>query len=205
MIPDPTKMRLIQLARLLSQIKETHITSVHIEDVCGWKDTTVRKDISYVLKKHPVKSASNGYNRQELLNAILFTLQNNSENLSVKKSCCIVGLGKIAQALIQSREFDLSEFTIIAGFDESVNRVETLNAPFKLFVTKELETRLQSMNIEYAILDVHDNDAPQIAKRLFECGIKGIVNYTNAILPAGEITKVQNVSVIAALQNLAYF
>ncbi len=201
MIPTPTKKRLIQLSRLLKQLKEDVVTSVDIEKLSGWKDTTVRKDISYVLKNSPVKSASNGYVRLELLEAILQVLQTDE---GTKKKCCIVGLGKIAQALIQSKEFDLSNFLLIAGFDESVNRVETMNAPFKLFVLRRLEETIQSMGIEYAILDVQDEDACEVSKRLCECGIKGIVNYTNAILPVGEDIKVENVSVIAALQNLAY-
>ncbi len=204
MIPEPSKKRLIELSRLLTQVKQEFITSVHIEELSGWKDTTVRKDISYVLKANNVKSASNGYKKAELLDAVLQTLRSNLESLQEKKKCCIVGLGKIAQALIQSKDFDAFHFTIVAGFDESINRVETLNAPFKLFVTKEIEAIVTEMNIEYAILDTDDDDAPIIAKRLSKCGIKGIVNYTNAILPVGETTKVENVSVIAALQNVAY-
>ncbi len=200
MIPNPTKKRLIQLSRLLTQVKASVISSVDIEALSGWKDTTVRKDISYVLKEHPVKSASNGYAKEELLEAIRVTLQENSE----KKRCCIVGLGKIAQALIQSKDIDESEFLLIAGFDESINRVETMNAPFSLFALSKLESTISELDIDYAILDVDDNNASEVATRLTACAIKGIVNYTNAILPVGEKTKVENVSVIAALQNLAY-
>ncbi len=200
MIPIPSKKRLIQLTRLLKYVQTDYITSVQIEQLSGWKDTTVRKDISYVLKTHTVTSASNGYVKKELLDAIRLTLQENQE----EKRCCVIGLSKIAQALIQSKEVDISEFTLLAGFDESVNRVETMNAPFPLFALHKLEEIIQEANIQYAILDVNDEDAIEIAKRLTKIGIKGIVNYTNAILPIGETTKVENVSVIAALQNLAY-
>ncbi len=204
MIPKPTKLRLLQLIRLLQQQQSEYITSIDIESISGWKDTTVRKDISYALKSYPIKSASNGYDREELLQAIQKTLQMNSTDTTIKKKCCIIGLSKIAQGLIQSKEFDSSSFAIVAGFDESMNKVETMNAPFKLFVIKELESVIKELHIEYAILDVDDKDAPIIAQRLFLLGIKGIVNYTNAILPVMKTTKVENVSVIAALQNLAY-
>ncbi len=200
MIPKPSKERLIQLTRLLKYVNTDYITSLDIEALTGWKDTTVRKDISFALKNYSLKSASNGYSTKELLTAILFTLQESREG----KKCCIVGLGKIAQALIQAKDVDESEFVIVAGFDESVNRVETMNAPFSLFVLRQAESVIQEMGIQYAILDVNDEDAIALAKRLSNAGIKGIVNYTNAILPVGEHTKVENVSVIAALQNLAY-
>ncbi len=199
MIPQPAKKRLIQLTRLLSLSEKNLITSGEIETLTGWKDTTIRKDISYVLKKHPVKSASNGYNKENLLKAILQTLETEE-----KKKCCIIGLGKIAQALIQAKNFNIPSFDIIAGFDESVNRVETLNTPFPLFVLSNLENKIQDHTIQYVILDVEDKDASAIAQRLATTHIKGIVNYTNAILPVGEKIKVENVSVIAALQNLAY-
>ncbi len=200
MIPSPTKKRLIELTRLLKYVNYEFITSIDIEHLSGWKDTTVRKDISYALKLYPVKSASNGYKKNDLLQAILQTLQETKE----EKKCCVIGLSKIAQALIQSKEIDASEFLLVAGFDESINRVETMNAPFPLFVLHRLEDIIKQYDIQYVILDVNDEDALALSKRLSLCAIKGIVNYTNAILPVGENIKVENVSVIAALQNLAY-
>ena len=204
MIPNPTKKRLLELNLLLTQLNQNFVTSVEIEHLTGWKDTSVRKDISYVLKNETVTSTSNGYNRIELQIAINKTLELTSENTHTTKRCCIVGLGKIAQGLIQTKDFDKSGFILSVGFDSSINRVETFNAPFPLFRMNKLEQVVKENNIKYAILDVNDDEASNIAKILADAGIKGIVNYTHTILPVPQTTKVKNVSIIATLQELAY-
>ena len=201
MIPNPTKKRLLQLHLLLTQLKDSFITSVEIENIMGWKDTSVRKDISYVLKNETVTSTSNGYNRIELQCAIEKTLELASQNHAEKK-CCIVGLGKIAQGIIQTKDFEKSGFVLSVGFDSSINRVETFNAPFPLYTMNKLEHVIAKNNITFAILDVPDECASEIGKRLSACGITGIVNYTHTILPVPHTTKVKNVSVIAVLTEL---
>ncbi len=204
MIPNPTKKRLLELHLLLTQLPHEFVTSIEIEHITGWKDTSVRKDISYVLKRETVTSTSNGYNRLELQIAIEKTLELTSENTNAIKKCCIVGLGKIAQGIIQTKDFEKSGFVLSVGFDSSINRVETFNAPFPLFRMNKLEHVIKENNIDYAILDVDDDEASSIAKTLANAGIKGIVNYTHTILPVPQTTKVKNVSVIATLQELAY-
>ena len=204
MIPNPTKKRLLELHLLLTQLDQDFVTSVEIEHLTGWKDTSVRKDISYVLKSEVVTSTSNGYNRHELQIAIERTLALISENTQAIKKCCIVGLGKIAQGLIQTKDFEKSGFVLNVGFDSSINRVETFNAPFPLFTMNKLQDIIAEKNIEFAILDVADDSAREIGKALADAGIKGIVNYTHTILPVPQTTKVKNVSVIATLQELAY-
>lgn len=201
-IPKPTQARLIQLLRLLSQLKDITVTSLYIQNLTGWTNTTVRKDISYITKLQPIKSASNGYNRIELLHALSSVLE--AQNPHEKKTCCLVGLGKIAQALIQSNNFGHSSFELQAGFDASKNRIETLTAPFPLYPLNVLEEVITAEHIEYAVLDVEDKDACAVAKTLSDCGVKGIVNYTNTILSVGKKTKTENVSILHALQNLAY-
>jgi redox-sensing transcriptional repressor len=78
-----------------------------------------------------------------------------------------------------------------------------LRAPFPLYSTSKLEQVIADEKIEYAILAVPESVAEQVALRLSACGIKGIVNYTAAILHLPETTAVENLSVIDALQNLS--
>ena len=61
---------------------------------------------------------------------------------------------------------------------------------------------IKKENIEYAILTVSDKDAQQNAKRLADCGIKGIVNMTNKILSLPKEIRVENLSILNSLQLL---
>lgn len=104
---------------------------------------------------------------------------------------------------MESRLLDGSAFVIIAGFDASLNRVETLNAPFPLYVLLQLEHIIAEKNIEYAILSTDAADIQNTAERLIKSGIKGIVNYSSSVLPASKDTKIENLSLPISLQNLA--
>lgn len=224
-IPKPTLRRLIRTVQLLSSLSENTVTSLRIQQLTGWTNATVRKDLSYVLggtqnlpstlpvsercaQKHdehsmqPAKTqtrgSSNGYNRTQLLRVIEHALNlPTQENI---QKCCVVGLTSLAQALIKSGALSEPPFVCAAGFDASVNRTETLKAPFPLYPMARLESVVLAEHIRYAVLTAEKNDAKEAAKRLFSCGIKGIVNYSPAILTENSTTHIENLF----LQNSLY-
>ncbi|MGI5174417.1 hypothetical protein H0R92_12580 [Treponema sp. OMZ 840] len=216
-VPEPSKKRLVQLSRLLQELKANSLTSTRLQELTGWTSATIRKDLSYILnaEKMPqhknlrqpkagiqsVRGKSNGYGRTELIEAIQSALFPSAQSISEK--CCIIGLGAFGQALMESPLPEHSRFVIAAGFDSSLNRVETLNAPFPLYPLTQLERVVAAENIGYAILSADEKNIRDTAARLVACGIKGIVNYSPVILPAAKQTKVENLSLSISLQNLA--
>ena len=90
----------------------------------------------------------------------------------------------------------------MAGFDTNVNRIEMMKSSFPLFATLDLEIKVPSMKIEYAVLTVSDDGAQQIADRLVSAGIKGIVNYTSTVLVLPPDVRIQNANVVNSLTNL---
>jgi redox-sensing transcriptional repressor len=196
-IPEPSRRRLVLLERLLSTFTEKNITSQKIEELTGWSAAVVRRDISLLELN---VGASNGYRVADLKGALDTLL-----NLAPAKphSCCIVGLGRMGQALLDNRELYESPFKIVAGFDSSVNRTEILRSIFPLHPTTMLEQVIREEGIRYAILTVEPGEAPSIAVRLANCGIEGIVNYTPCVLTVPPTTKVENVSLLTSLENLS--
>ena len=92
-IPLPAKRRLVLLERLLSAYKEKTITSQKIQELTGWTSAVVRRDISWIDVKC---GATNGYKVAELKAALV-----KSFNLEqTEQRCCIVGLGRMGQALL---------------------------------------------------------------------------------------------------------
>ncbi len=198
-ISKPARERLIRLARLLEQLEKAGkqtVSSAEIQSRTGWTSFTIRRDIS-MLGVRCANAA--GYNVAMLKDTIGTVLSLGA----AEKRCCIVGLGRLGEALAGFTGFVNSSFVIAAGFDSSINRTETLRAPFPLYSTSKLEQVIANEKIEYAILAVPESAAEQMALRLSACGIKGIVNYTAAILHLPETTAVENLSVIDALQNLS--
>lgn len=202
-----SKNRLIQLLSLLKAWQSEKITSLDISNISGWKDSLIRHDLWAIGFNKGVK---NGYKKNELISYIEETLDIQSveskegpiqENPLIK-NCCIVGLGRLGEALLDNTMLESSPFEIKAGFDSNLNRVEILRSRFPLYPSTELNFVVRKDKIQYAILTVPDKDAQQMAERLVNAGIKGIVNMTSVLLKVPESVKVENLSILTALKLL---
>lgn len=195
-IPEPTKRRLVLLEHVLSSYSEKNITSQKIQELTGWNSALIRRDFLLLDIK---RGASNGYKVDELRVALEKLLQLHAN----QKKCCIIGLGGMGQSLLYSTEIENSSFKLVAGFDSSVNRTEVLSSRFPLHPTTLLEKVIKEEDIHYAILTVENAEAQPIARRLAQCGIKGIVNYTPCVLTVPKTVKVENISLLTSLENLS--
>lgn len=195
-IPENTKKRLVLLNRLLSVYSGKTITSQKIEELTGWSAAVVRRDISLL---EITCGASNGYKIDELKSKLESTLHLDHKN----QKCCIVGLGKVGQALLGSTELYSSPFDIVAGFDSNVNRTEVLRSVFPLHPTTKLGEIISQEKIRYAILTVAPDEAQSLTTKLCECGIRGIVNYTRCVLTVPPDVMVENVCLLTALETIS--
>lgn len=197
-IPAPSKKRLLTLARLLSQQEKQKVTSVELSALTGWGEATIRRDIS-LLELH--NGVSNGYDVKILHDSICEILKVSASD-NEKHRCCIVGLGKLGEALLESSAFKGSSFELAAGFDTNFNKIEIMKSSVPLFPTLDLEKKIRSLGIEFALLAVPDEKAQFMADRLTACGIKGIVNYTNVVLSLPKDIKIQNVNTVIVLTEM---
>lgn len=195
-IPEPAKRRLVLLERLLSGYDEKTITSQKIEQLTGWSSAVVRRDIA-ALKIHC--GATNGYKTEELRNHLEKLFGEKKESLK----CCIVGLGRMGQALLDASELYDTPFKIVAGFDSSVNKTEVLSSSFPLHPTTLMKKIIREESISYGILTVDAEEAQPLTEALVDCGIKGIVNYTPCVLSVPPSVSVENVGLLTALETLA--
>ncbi|MBQ9237995.1 MAG: CoA-binding protein, partial [Treponema sp.] len=171
-----TRRRLALLTGVLTRCQTARITSMELSALTGWSDTVIRHDLWAVGCR---AGASNGYDCAMLRDAIVRALELPRDDVR----CCIVGLGQIGAALLDVNLFGATCFHVVAGFDANVNRTEILRAPFPLYPASRLEAVVLRERIAYALLAVRDVEAVPMARRLAACGIRGIVNYTNALLP----------------------
>ena len=226
-LPKPTKKRLIQLLAILQKWPDKKITSIAISEVSGWKSSLIRHDLWLLGFK---KGVSNGYYIEELEQVIksalnisfkkdTFMLSKKESNVAytsdsstavvgsgsaegIFKKVCIAGLGRLGASLLDQNLFDNSVFEICAGFDSNVNRVEILRSTFPLYPASEMDFVIKREKINFAILTVADIDAQTMANRLIKAGISGIVNMTNVLLKVPQNVKVENLSIITALNLL---
>lgn len=199
-LPKPTKRRLVELLPLLNECESKKITSLALSSLTGWKASLIRHDLWLIGFNKGVK---NGYFVKEIINKINELLENKKnaqcEKQETIKNCCIVGLGRLGAALLDESLTKQSMFVIKAGFDSNLNRVEILRSTFPLYPANKMQQVIKNENIEIAILTVEQKDAKQMAERLVSYGIKGIVNMTNQILSVPQNIKVENLSILNAL------
>ena len=194
-IPEVTRKRMLLLLNLLGVWPKDKITSVDISKQTGWKDSLIRHDLWLLGYNGGV---SNGYQKDELRNAIALALGIETE----PKNCCIVGLSRLGAALLDEGMLEGTCFTIKAGFDSNVNRVEILRSTFPLYPATEMNYVIKRENIRFAVLTVADKDAQHMTDRLVSAGITGIVNMTRAVLKVPADVKVENLSIANALNMI---
>lgn len=195
-IPAPSRKRLVRLAMLLGQQKKQKMTSSEMAALTGWNRTVIRRDI-YFLGIH--NGVSNGYDVAVLRAEICRTFGIAEQGVH---AFCVVGLGNLGTALLDDFSISGGVFFLAAGFDSNMNRTEILKSSVPLFPTLDLEEKIKSLNIEYAVLSVPDEKAQFITDRLVRCGIKGIVNYTNTFLSVPRGVGVENAGTITVLTKM---
>ena len=192
-IPEATRKRMLLLLNLLGVWPKDKITSVDISGQTGWKDSLIRHDL-WLLGYN--KGVSNGYQTVDLRDAINQALGLEAET----KNCCIVGLGRLGAALLDEKLTQGSSFVIKAGFDSSLNRVEILRSSFPLYPANQMNWIIKQEGITLAVLTVEDKEAQTMTDRLVAAGVLGIVNMTRAVLKVPSNVKVENLSILNALE-----
>lgn len=199
LIPKKTRERLVLISSVLEKFPEKKITSVEISKILKCKDSLVRYDLTFIDYK---KGVSNGYDVKELNESIKKVFTNQEFLNSELKKCCVVGLSKFGEALLDEKNFSGSGFKIEAGFDSSVNRVDLFRSAFELYPATKIEQICIQKKIEYAFLCCNDSESEKMVQRLIKGGIKGIVNYTNSVFFVPDEIKIVHVSPVFALKNL---
>jgi len=176
--PQPTIIRLCSIYQLLCNLEKEgviKVSSAELEEKTGVPSHSIRKDISFI--GGAAGSKGSGYEVGKLKQRILNNLGFNRE-----RKVCIVGLGRLGSAIIQWQSMAEGEFRIVAGFDSDINKVETIKTSISVFPSHELPDVVKRMGIELGIIAVPPAHAQEVADRLMEVGIQGIVNFAPAII-----------------------
>lgn len=208
-ISKPARERLARLARLLERRAESghreRISSFELSLMTGYPSHTIRKDISQLAGAQGGGSGGScfsttaGYEPEALVARIRGALGLESEAWN----CCVVGLGRLGSSFLGYSAFAGTPFCLCAGFDSNVNRIEILESSIPLYPTFRMKEVIPRLDIRLALLCVPEERAQEMAGKLFALGVRGIVNFTSAVLAPPQGAAVGNVSVIDALEALA--
>ncbi|RPJ05752.1 MAG: redox-sensing transcriptional repressor Rex [Spirochaetaceae bacterium] len=182
---------------MLGKKNGSWISSKELSGALGLTSSTVRQDISHLEEYNGI--SKRGYNREELAG-------NLRSFFGTDKPCraVIVGAGNFGRALLLHREFHGQGFEISAIFDANPKIVKTKIDKFQVKDVKELENYIAENNIEIGIIAVPSSEAQEVADRLANAHIRGILNLTTSPLQVVEKIALVDSRLIIELFKLSY-
>ncbi|MBN1981164.1 MAG: redox-sensing transcriptional repressor Rex [Chitinivibrionales bacterium] len=173
----PALERLCTTYRLLQDLMNVDkgwISSKELGVLLGVGAHLVRKDINILGE---IGNTRAGYNVRVLHSFIEKRLQ-----LQIKRQACIIGLGKLGSACLASDVFASAGYPIVAGFDADAALLKSIQTSIPVFLADECAEVVKRLNIELGIIAVPKDAAQKVAEQLVAGGVKGIVNFTPAII-----------------------
>jgi redox-sensing transcriptional repressor len=172
---------------------EESISSALLAERLGVTSASVRSDFQFI----GVSGVSGrGYNIQYLIEQI-----KNALGLSLTQRTIVVGMGNLGRALISYPGFQSRGFEIVAAFDTDPKKIGVRIGRLSVFDLADLEQVVQEQQVSLAMLAVPADAALDVARRLWEAGVSGILNFAPTSLVGGEYV---NVDVAAELQQLSF-
>ena len=197
-IPSASIERLCAVFHVLEELESSGIntvSSIEIGKKLGAASHNIRKDISYFGE---IGNCRAGYDVRKLKGHL-----SNKLGLREEKKACVVGLGRLGTAILNYGQLGLHGFSIVAGFDSNINKIETISTDIPLFPAHEIALVVKRKGIEFAALTVPAQATQETVSRLIEGGIKGIVNFTPAVIKPAKYVFVRNIDLVGEFRILS--
>jgi redox-sensing transcriptional repressor len=199
-IPRKTIYRLSIYLRCLARLRDNGIGTVSSEALskaAGVKSTQLRKDLACF---GTFGTRGLGYDVAALSQRIADEL-----GTSRLQPVILVGAGHLGLSLLSYRGFEKEGFEIVAAFDADPARKRDKEIKQPICGMDELAPFVQKQNVKMAILTVPAAAAQEVANRLVQAGITGVLNFSPMVLSVPENVMVNNVNLAIELENLSYF
>jgi redox-sensing transcriptional repressor len=198
-ISDPTVRRLSGYYRILGDLRaagEETVSSYGLARRAGATPAQVRKDLS--LFGHFGKRGT-GYSVSQLeieIRAIL--------GLNQTWRVGLVGAGNLAHALVAYREFAREGFEIVAVFDNDPVKIGQDWNGMRVRSIDDLVAVVVEERIEIGIITTPAAAAAEVADRLVQAGVRGILNFAPRKLFVPEHVNLRNVNLAIELESISY-
>jgi redox-sensing transcriptional repressor len=198
-VPSAAISRLVTYLRILEDLESKSVSRTSSEQLAEEAHVTafqVRKDLSY-FGSYGTRGV--GYTVQVLRRELRQIL-----GLNRKWGLAIVGMGRIGQAIADYPGFN-EIFDLRGLFDRDPTKYSLALNGLSVESMESLPGAVKERRIEFGLLAVPVNSAQEVANRLVESGIRGILNFAPVVLEAPKEVVVENVDLLAGLSRLSFF
>ena len=198
-VPQAVVSRLSLYLRELQQIqqegKET-TSSTHLGSLLGFTDAQVRKDLAYFGQfGYP----GIGYRCVELIEAIQQILGTDQD-----WPIAIIGVGNLGRALLGYRGFSRQGFRVVAAFDADKSRTGIQVEGITVYHIDALSEVARREGIRLGVIAVPGSAAQEVADRLVESGMVGVLNFAPVTLNLPDEVRIVGVDLAIELEQLSF-
>ncbi len=199
-IPDIVVGRLPVYLRALSRMMQAGqqvTSSKELGERLGISSAQIRKDLSHFGE---FGKQGTGYQIPYLVEQLKRILKVNNE-----WQVALIGMGDIGHALTHYNGFVNRGFHIVLLFDNDPKKIgTTINGLMVMDVAKLVE-EIRARGLKIAMLAVPAEKAQDVANKLVEAGIEGILNYAPINLTVPSNVRVQYIDPVIHLQRMTFY
>ncbi len=197
--PEKTVERLSQYRRVLNKLLEIDKDFIYSHELAKLLHITpvqVRRDIMLIGHTGTLRK---GYRIEDLVDLISSII-----DYQEAQRVAIVGFGNLGNALLKYINSNSSNLIVKAIFDEDKEKIGTSFNEVICYSASRLKEIIKRDKITIALLTLPPKNAQSMANKLVEAGVRGIINYTPAILNV-EGAFLEQYDMITSLDKVAYF
>lgn len=197
-IPEITVERLSIYLRAIKKFHEDEILSSQgLAELVGTSDGQVRKDLAYFGE---FGVPGQGYKVGKLIEEISHIL-----GLDKDQRIALVGVGKLGSALLGYPGFKGKGFKIKAAFDNDPSKVGKTWQGVTIQSVQKIARVISQEKIDIGIITTPAPATQEVANKLVEGGVKGILNFAPTRIVVPGHVKLRNVDLAIQLEGLSYF
>ncbi len=199
-IPRVVISRLPVYARALAALAQSGETVVSSQALGEHLDVTpaqIRKDLSYFGR---FGKQGRGYNVRGLLTKLREIL-----GLDRQWRLCLVGVGRLGQAIAEYGGFEPQGFQIVAAFDTEPEVIGTTVGHVTVRDASELDAYLRSYPVDIGVVAVPAAVAQKVVDRLVAAGIRSILNYAPIAPHVPPEVTIRHIDPVLAMQSMTFY
>ncbi len=199
-IPEVVINRLPVYARALADLAadgESVVSSQALGERLDVTPAQIRKDLSYFGR---FGKQGRGYNVHGLLAKLREIL-----GLDRKWRVCLVGVGRLGQAIAEYGGFEPQGFQIVAVFDSDRSAVGKTVGGAPVRHSDDLESFLRANPVDIGIVAVPAVAAQQVVDRLVNAGIAAILNYAPMAPHVPRNVTIRHIDPVLAMQSMTFY
>lgn len=199
-VPRKTIARLSVYRRILTQMLVENCTYARSQDIAEHAQVTsaqVRRDIMTLgFKGIPNK----GYEVRKLLESISVFM-----DAPEREEVALVGVGNLGRALLAYLVNRRPNLHLCAAFDVNPDLHGQIIHGCKCHDIKNMEEVMAEASIKVAVLTVPAKVAQEMAAKLVQCKVKGILNFVPVRLQVPDWVYVEDMDISASLERASFF